>query len=292
VVPECVSAVARTLHVIVDSGQSKISVRRQGRRPVRNEHYTKRDSLFEYQPSCSTTRTPYSHHPNTRNPAMSIADGPSSSRVPSFEPTGLSNLLQVSRLILVQARNLLVDTLTADEHLTFESRLMPGSTIGIDYCFGLALNRVLILTRALQLGKHLRHARDHFELLLQSISSHPPLIFSYDKRMRNTPMETLVSSAYDALSSTISQLEHLSSVCEADSEHGKGFITVNDRRIDLDEPMTLNAVTPDMQTLQTSFGRELWFAGLHAVHHWSMIRVIAGELVSAFHSGSKSVNKV
>ena len=94
-------------------------------------------------------------------------------------------------------------------------------------------------------------------------------------------METSVSSAHEALSSTISQLEHLSSICEADSEHGKGYFTVNDRRIDLDEPMTLNAVTPDMQALQTSFGRELWFAGLHAVHHWSMIRVIAGELVSA-----------
>ena len=93
-------------------------------------------------------------------------------------------------------------------------------------------------------------------------------------------METSVSSAHEYLSSTISQLEHLSSICEADIEHGKGYITVNDRHIDLDEPMTLNAVTPDMQVLQTSFGRELWFAGLHAVHHWSMIRVIAGELVS------------
>lgn len=97
--------------------------------------------------------------------------------------------------------------------------------------------------------------------------------------MRNTPMETSLASAHEALSSTISQLEHLSSICEADSEHGKGYIPVNDRRVDLDEPMTLNAVTPDMQALQTSFGRELWFSGLHAVHHWSMIRVIAGELV-------------
>jgi hypothetical protein len=47
------------------------------------------------------------------------------------EPSGLSNLLQVSRIILVQARDLLFDTLTANDHLTYESRLMPGSTIGI-----------------------------------------------------------------------------------------------------------------------------------------------------------------
>jgi hypothetical protein len=144
----------------------------------------------------------------------------------------------------------------------------------------LALERKIIVNEQPS-GKHLRHARDHFELLLQSINSQPPFIVSYDKRVRNTPMEASVSSAHGALSSTISQLEHLLSACEVDSEHGKGFITLNNRRIDLDEPMTLNAVTPDMQALQTSFGRELWFAGLHAVHHWSMIRVIAGELVSS-----------
>lgn len=47
--------------------------------------------------------------------------------------------------------------------------------------------------------------------------------------------------------------------------------------VPLDAPITLNAITPYSQTMQTTFGRELWFAGLHAVHHWSMIRVIAGE---------------
>lgn len=92
-------------------------------------------------------------------------------------------------------------------------------------------------------------------------------------------METSISAAYDALSSTISKLEDLLANCERDGDHEKGVIAVNGRQIDLDEPMTLNAVTPDMQVLQTSFGRELWFTGLHAVHHWSMIRVIAGELV-------------
>jgi len=88
-------------------------------------------------------------------------------------------------------------------------------------------------------------------------------------------METSVSAAYDALSSTIVQLEDLLASCD----HGKGVAVMNGHQIGLDEPMTLNAVTPDMQVLQTSFGRELWFTGLHAVHHWSMIRVIAGELV-------------
>ncbi|KAF8587307.1 hypothetical protein K439DRAFT_1630802 [Ramaria rubella] len=172
------------------------------------------------------------------------------------ESTSLNNLLQVARIILVQARDILFDTLAADEHLTYESRLIPGSTI----------------------GKHLRHARDHFELLLQSINSPPPFILSYDKRMRNTPMETSLQAAREAFSSTITQLENLLAACEEDSDQGKGFMIINGRRMNLDEPMTLNAVTPDMQALQTSFGRELWFTGLHAVHHWSMIRVIAGEM--------------
>ena len=66
---------------------------------------------------------------------MSMADNSSPSvNSPDSEPSGLSNLLQVSRIILVQARDLLFDPLAADEHLTYESRLMPGSTIGITPC--------------------------------------------------------------------------------------------------------------------------------------------------------------
>jgi hypothetical protein len=63
--------------------------------------------------------------------------------------------------------------------------------------------------------------------------------------------------------------------------------------VSLDAPLTLHAVTPYSQTMQSTFGREvpysktkkkgyrsdvalfflqLWFAGLHAVHHWSMVR--------------------
>jgi len=49
-------------------------------------------------------------------------------------------------------------------------------------------------------------------------------------------------------------------------------------RADPSARLTLQAVTPYLQEFDTSFGRELWFAGLHCVHHWSMVRVIAGEL--------------
>lgn len=45
----------------------------------------------------------------------------------------------------------------------------------------------------------------------------------------------------------------------------------------LDEPITLHAVTPFPAVMQTTFARELWFTSLHAIHHWSMVRVIAAE---------------
>ncbi|GJJ09452.1 hypothetical protein Clacol_003675 [Clathrus columnatus] len=169
--------------------------------------------------------------------------------------TGLHSLIQVSQTILHQAIQV-CNSLTSDDQLIYESKSIPGSTI----------------------GKHLRHARDHFELLIDALNSPPPCIFSYDARVRNTPMETSIAAACQAFSSTISRLESLLLSCDEGVEKGKGFITVKGRRIDIDEPMTLNAVTPTMQALQTSFGRELWFSGLHAVHHWSIIRAIASEM--------------
>ncbi|TFY82070.1 hypothetical protein EWM64_g1942 [Hericium alpestre] len=154
------------------------------------------------------------------------------------EMRNLDQLLDVSTKILTQALDLLDNSLSSDEQLLYNSKFLPGSTI----------------------GKHLRHARDHFALLLDSASSPAPHVLSYDVRLRNTPMESCRQAAREAITATIAKLEK----------------TVPSSR--LDAPLTLNAVTPYDQTFQSTFGRELWFAGLHAVHHWSMIRVIAGEL--------------
>jgi len=149
----------------------------------------------------------------------------------------LEQLIDVGTTILNQALDLLDNSLTSDEQLTVHSQYMPGSTI----------------------GKHLRHARDHFTLLLESVTGPQPYVLSYDVRSRNTPMETNRDAARIAIENTIAQLKE---------------IVPN---IPLDAPITLHAITPYSQTMQTTFGRELWFAGLHAVHHWSMVRVIAGE---------------
>lgn len=151
---------------------------------------------------------------------------------------GLMQQLSVAKTVLLQAVDLLDHYLTSDEQLSVSSQYLPGSTI----------------------GKHLRHARDHFVLLAACMLQPPPYILSYDTRIRNTPMETSRASAKEALLEAIRQLEEVVPTADTNA------------------PITLHAVTPHMQEFQSTFGRELWFASLHCVHHWSMVRVIAGEM--------------
>ena len=85
-------------------------------------------------------------------------------------------------------------------------------------------------------------------------------------------MEGSRAAARDALNDCIAQLEQV-------VPHAR-----------MGEPITLHAVTPYPQVMETTFGREvrssqyifqlflilvpkLWFAGLHAIHHWSMVRL-------------------
>ncbi|KAI0786063.1 hypothetical protein C8Q75DRAFT_773944 [Abortiporus biennis] len=154
------------------------------------------------------------------------------------ERLALQRLLEVSSVVLGQGIDLVNNSLTSNDQLVAQSKYIPGSTI----------------------GKHLRHARDHFALLLDCVSSDTTKPLNYDLRSRNTPMENDRLAADQAFKQTIAQLEAIVP------------------RTSLDKPLTLNAVTPYPQTMETTFGRELWFAALHAVHHWSMVRVIAGEL--------------
>ncbi|KAF8203247.1 hypothetical protein BJ912DRAFT_842448 [Pholiota molesta] len=146
--------------------------------------------------------------------------------------------LAVAKTILAQAIDLVDKHLTSDEQLIVSSKYLPGSTI----------------------GKHLRHARDHFVLLADCMLSPAPRLLSYDTRIRNTPMETSLDGARKALRETINQLENVIPT------------------VDFDEEITLQAVTPHLHSFKTTLGRELWFASLHCVHHWSMVRVVAGEM--------------
>ncbi|KAF7784734.1 hypothetical protein Agabi119p4_899 [Agaricus bisporus var. burnettii] len=153
-------------------------------------------------------------------------------------PETLQQQLSVARTLLFQAVDILDNHLTSDEQLTVSSKYLPGSTI----------------------GKHLRHARDHFVLLTACMQQPSPRTLSYDTRLRNTPMECSRAHAKEALIEAIAELEAVVP------------------KSDINASITLHAVTPYIHEFQTTFGRELWFASLHCVHHWSMVRVIAGEM--------------
>ena len=156
-----------------------------------------------------------------------------------------------------------------DRILTYESTLIPGSTI----------------------GKHLRHTLDHYRLLLESVppssSMAGPLEVNYDTRMRLLDMEGDPAVA-------LRSFEEVERLLDAAAD-----------RMSLDKPVKLTALTPHHQEFESSFGREvracvschsrsprcqadplllpltkqLWFVALHAIHHYSLLRVIAtGEL--------------
>ncbi|KAF7310639.1 Histone deacetylase [Mycena chlorophos] len=68
------------------------------------------------------------------------------------QDTTLSQLLDVCTTVLQQGVDLLDAHITSNDQLTVHSQFLPGSTI----------------------GKHLRHSRDHFELLLDCVKSGSP----------------------------------------------------------------------------------------------------------------------
>ncbi|CAE7194077.1 unnamed protein product [Rhizoctonia solani] len=158
----------------------------------------------------------------------------------------VEQLTDVARDVMGQAIDLLQNTLTDDTQLTYRSKYIPGSTI----------------------GKHLRHARDHYVLLSKAVlditsasNGQASAALSYDARIRDTPMETSITAGIEAFREAIKQLEDIAKYAPEDL------------------PVVLTADTgPYQQVLNTTYGRELWFGSLHAIHHWSMVRVIAGEL--------------
>ncbi|KAH7104190.1 hypothetical protein BKA62DRAFT_693820 [Auriculariales sp. MPI-PUGE-AT-0066] len=162
-------------------------------------------------------------------------------------------LLAVGSTVLGQALTLLANTVINEEQLTYTSKHIPGSTI----------------------GKHLRHVLDHYTLLLDALeTSHPEdsvelreehLELNYDERKRNTPVETSRDAAKKAYETIIARLEAFGGL--------KGGSVPQ-----LTLPVFLAADTPHHVTVKSSLGRELWFCALHAIHHYSMIRVICGEL--------------
>ncbi|CAO3616385.1 unnamed protein product [Cunninghamella blakesleeana] len=111
------------------------------------------------------------------------------------------------------------------------------------------------------IGKHVRHSYDHFIQLFKQARNDKWNI-DYDARIRNTPMETDRNLA-------IQELKTLQ----------KALLEMRD--IPLEYPVTLSASIdsndPSHYPFVSSFGRELWYCCIHAIHHFASIKAICIE---------------
>jgi len=109
------------------------------------------------------------------------------------------------------------------------------------------------------LGKHVRHVVDHFAAAVDGPRRGEPI--DYDHRDREVPMETDRGAAVEAIAGVRSAIEGL------DGSR-------------MDEPVRVRVMLDGdghQAELGSTLARELFFATHHAIHHFAMMRAIAGE---------------
>ena len=106
------------------------------------------------------------------------------------------------------------------------------------------------------IGQHVRHSLDHFAAALGGSVGE---LIDYDRRERQTPVETDRRAALAEIESIVGRL---SGVVEVDC----------DRAVELRVMLTSAG---HEQVMRSTLGRELAFASHHAVHHHAMIAAIA-----------------
>ncbi len=146
------------------------------------------------------------------------------------------------------SRQLLRSRAITDSSYTFESKVITGSTP----------------------GKHFRHVLDHLRILTDAIEDWQTrskadatsiLRVDYDSRIASKlpHMETSVSASLREFERTTERLFRLFRGSE-----GRLYT----------QPLRLCATTPFVVEMDSTVGRELWFCGLHAIHHYALARVI------------------
>ncbi|CAO3655032.1 unnamed protein product [Mucor hiemalis] len=141
--------------------------------------------------------------------------------------------------ILQQAIDL-INTI-GDNEYTLPSTVMPAGTI----------------------GKHIRHVYDHFNLLYNACcdTTLTHLIVDYDIRARNNPSETDRSIATENLKEL--QLR----VAANNIPLQKNLILL----------AAIDANDETKYEFDSSFGRELFYSCIHAIHHYASIKAICIE---------------
>jgi uncharacterized damage-inducible protein DinB len=100
-------------------------------------------------------------------------------------------------------------------------------------------------------GKHLRHILEMYHCLINNYDSG---IVDYDKRERNSTLETNKVIAINSLQEIL-----------------RSVINKEDKSLVLNTYYDYNAITPEK--IQTNFHRELAFALEHCIHHMAIIRI-------------------
>eukprot|EP00735_Rhodelphis_limneticus_P007407 TRINITY_DN19952_c0_g1::TRINITY_DN19952_c0_g1_i1::g.1352::m.1352 TRINITY_DN19952_c0_g1::TRINITY_DN19952_c0_g1_i1::g.1352 ORF type:complete len:205 (+),score=14.16,sp/P0C1J7/FKBP5_RHIO9/35.85/1e-12,DinB_2/PF12867.2/0.0062 TRINITY_DN19952_c0_g1_i1:48-617(+) len=125
----------------------------------------------------------------------------------------------------------------SDEVYVQEFKMMQGSTI----------------------GKHIRHSLEHFAKLFESFDGenvNPLHVIHYDQRVRGVPVETDRKVAVGMIETLLGMLGDLT------PEH-------------LDKPVQISCIVNQEGNeiaFPSTFGRELWFAVHHFIHHCAFIK--------------------
>ncbi|SPC62260.1 uncharacterized protein UHOD_08736 [Ustilago sp. UG-2017b] len=177
------------------------------------------------------------------------------------------SVLSCTTQIMNQAVDILRSKAITDNSYTFESKTIAGSSP----------------------GKHFRHVLDHLRILLDAIEEWKSSAPGLAARSRSNASATLSQPSgseskkmlrVDYDSRINSKVPHLETCVAASLQE---FERTVDRLCRIFEgsngrlyaqPLRLCATTPLVVEMDSTVGRELWFCGLHAIHHYALARVI------------------
>ncbi|KAA1114716.1 hypothetical protein PGT21_019379 [Puccinia graminis f. sp. tritici] len=224
-------------------------------------------------------------------------------RSPSSAVEQYKLLRSVAIGLIDQAIDLLHHVVVSDGLLSSVSELVPGSTIG-KHLRHLHDHFRILFQCALsgQPGDHKVLNYDTRERNVPMESSHKTILEEFERLKHRylgdpeSPLNVEPNAAgpfcednpdppvLDRASSPSAHPSTPSSSSSSSSSSSlqslmSGKNGISRPRFDHDMALDLVAITPHRVGLKTTFNRELWFACLHATHHYALIRVIVtGEL--------------
>lgn len=105
---------------------------------------------------------------------------------------------------------------------------------------------------ATQVGPHLRHVVEHYQLLLAGLE-HGHV--DYEQRIRGGDLETCPILTLQAIESIETTLQHIKAPADTP----------------IQTEFAVGSIGQDQVATLSSFGRELQFMGLHAIHHYAYL---------------------